>query len=171
MGAVSKFNFCLNEAQLTAVKRIFHYLEGTINIGLKYEKSANCNLVEFSDADWDGDMDDRHSTTGNLFLVSGGAISWFSRKQPVVAPSTTEARYVSLSTATQEALWLRRLLSEIKAIPAAPTVIKEDNQGIIAVAKNPILHARTKHIDIKFHFVRETLQDELIEIVYCSVVK
>ena len=78
---------------------------------------------------------------------------------------------MSLTTATQEALWLRRLLSEIKAIPAAPTVIKEDNQGIIAVAKNPISHARTKHIDIKFHFVRETLQDELIEIVYCSVVK
>ena len=100
-------------------------------------------------------MDDRHSTTGNLFLVSGGAVSWLSRKQPVVALSTTEAGYVSLSTATQEALWLRRLLSEIKAIPAAPTVIKEDNQGTIAVAKNPISHARTKHIDIKFHFVRE----------------
>ena len=119
-------------------------------------------------ATWTTDTQQR---PGNLFLVSGGAISWLSRKQPVVAPSTTEVGYVSLSTATQEALWLRRLLSEIKAIPAAPTVIKEDNQGTIAVAKNPISHARTKHIDIKFHFVRETLQDELIEIVYCSVVK
>ena len=92
-------------------------------------------------------MDDRHSTTGNLFLMSGAAVDWFSKKQPVVALSTTEAEYVALSAATQEVVWLNRLLSDIKATPQMPVVIKEDNQGTIAVARNPISHNRTKHID------------------------
>ena len=93
VGAVSKFNSCPTEAHLTAVKRILRYLKGTINIGVRYERSADDSLIGFSDADWAGDMDDRHSTTGNLFLMSGGAISWFNRKQPVVALSIAEAEY------------------------------------------------------------------------------
>ena len=97
--------------------------------------------------------------------MSEGAISWFSKKQQVVALSTAEAEYVALSTATEEAVWLRRLLSDIKATPKTPTIIKEDNQG--AIARNPISQARTKHIDIKFHYVREALNDGIIELVYC----
>ena len=106
VGAVSKFNSCPTEAHLTAVKRIFHYLKGTINLGIKYERSADNHLVGFSDADWAGDMDDRHSTTRYLFLMSGAVINWFSKKQPTVALSTTEAEYVALSAATQEVVWL-----------------------------------------------------------------
>ena len=112
-------------------------------------------------------MDDRHSNTGNLFVMSGGAISWFNRKQTVVALSTAEAEYVALSTAPQEATWLRGLLSDIKATPKTPTIIKEDNQGTITIARNPISHARTKHMDIKFHYVREALHNGIIELVYC----
>ena len=110
VGAVSKFNSCPTEAHVTAVKRIIRYLKGTINLGLMYNKSADHKLFGFSDADWAGDIDSRHSTTGNLFIMSGAAISWLSRKQPVVALSTTEAEYIALCTATQEAVWLRRLL-------------------------------------------------------------
>ena len=104
--AVSKFNSCPTEAHLTAVKRIFHYLKGTINFCVKYEKSTDKHLAEFSDANWAGDMTDRHSITGNLFMMSGAAINWFSRKQPVVALSTTEAEYVALSAATH---WWRKV--------------------------------------------------------------
>ena len=167
VGVVSKFNSCPNEAHLTAVKRIFRYLKGTMNFGLKYEKSADAELIGFADADWAGDIDDRHSTTGNVFIMAGGAISWLSRKQPVVSLSTTEAEYVSLCTATQEAVWLRKLLSDIKVVPTRPTTIREDNQGAIAVARNPVSHARTKHIDIKYHYVREALNNGFIELVYC----
>ena len=167
VGVVSKFNSCLNEAHLTAVKRIFRCLKGTMNFGLKYEKSADAELIGFADADWAGDIDDRHSTTGNVFIMAGGAISWLSRKQPVVSFSTTEAEYVSLCTATQEAVWLRKLLSDIKAVPTRPTTIREDNQGAIAVARNPVSHARTKHIHIKYHYVREALNNGVIELVYC----
>ena len=99
--------------------------------------------------------------------MSEGAISWFSRKQPVVMISPAEAEYVVLTASTQEAVCLRRLLSDIKATPKTPTIIKEDNQGIIAIARNPISHARTKHINIKFHYVLETLYDGIIELEYC----
>ena len=167
VGAVSKFNSCPTEAHLTAVKRIFRYLKGTIDLCIKYERLADNRLVGFSDADWAGDLTDRHSTTGNLFMMSGAAIDWISKKQPVVALSTTEAEYVALSAATQEAVWLSRLLTDIKAPPKAPILIKEDNQGTIAVARNPVSHNRTKHIDIKFHYVREALEDGIIDLTYC----
>ena len=167
VGAVSKFNSCPTEAHLSAVKRIFRYLKGTINLCIKYERSADNRLVGFSDADWAGDMNDRHSTTGNLFMMSGAAIAWSSKKQLVVALSTTEAEYVALSAATQEAVWLSRLLSDIKAPPQTPILIKEDNQGTIAIARNPVSHSRTKHIDIKFHYVREALEDGIIDLIYC----
>ena len=161
VGAVSKFNSCPTQTHLTAVKgRI-------IDLGLMYKQTDDNSLIGFSDADWAGDMDNRHSTTGNLFMMSGGAISWLSRKQPVVALSTTEAEYVALSTAAQEAVWLRRLLSDIKATPGTPTIINEDNQGTIAIAGNPVSHSRTKHIDIKYHYVHEALSNGVIDLAYC----
>ena len=100
VGAVSKFNSCPTEAHLTVVKRILRYLKGSINLGLRYKRSADDSLIGFSDVDWAGDMNDQHSTTGNLFVMSGEAISWFSRKQTVVTLPTAEAEYVGISTIT-----------------------------------------------------------------------
>ncbi len=99
---------------------------------LKYSKDEK-PVTAFSDADWGGDLDDRHSTTGNLFLLAGGAVSWLSKKQAVVALSTIEAEYVALSLAAQEATWLQKLLANLR-IPTEPIVIKEDNQGAVALA-------------------------------------
>ncbi len=101
VGAVSKFNSRPTEAHLTSVKRILRYLRGTINLALKYHKLPKRpeSLIGYSDA---GDLDDRHSTTGNVFLMAGGAISWLSKKQASVALSTSEAECVALSLATQE---------------------------------------------------------------------
>lgn len=164
---VSKFNSKPNQAHLTAVKRIFRYLKGTVSLGVRYQKSGDRVLVGYSDADWAGDQDDRHSTTGNLFMMARGPITWLSKKQGIVALSTTEAEYVALSTATQEAVWLRRLLMDLNAFPNGPTVLMEDNQGAIAIAKNPIAHARTKHIDIRYHYIREAVQERTIELKYC----
>ena len=132
VGAVSKFCSNPTEAHKTAVKRIFRYLKKTINLALKYCKDGK-PITGFSDADWAGDLDDRHSTTGNVFLLAGGAISWLSKKQAVVALSTSEAEYVALSLAAQEAAWLQKMLTDLQ-IPTKPIVIKEDNQGAIALA-------------------------------------
>ena len=124
-------------------------------------------ITGYSDADWAGDLDDRHSTTGNLFVMAGGSISWTSKKQATVSLSTAEAEYIALSTATQEAIWLRRLLADLDAEQSGPTVIMGDNQGSIAIARNPVSHARTKHIDIRYHFIREAVQDGVIDLRFC----
>ena len=99
--------------------------------------------------------------------MSGGAVSWLSHKQTTVALSTAEAEYISLGSAVQEALWLRQLLADLRCDMKMPIEILEDNQGAIAMAKNPIAHKRTKHIDIRHHFVREAVQAGTISLTYC----
>jgi hypothetical protein len=130
-------------------------LKGTSNYGLKYvADQREPELVGYSDADWAGDINTRCSTSGYLFKIANGTVSWSSRRQATVAKSSTEAEYVVLSTATQEAIWLRRLMGDLNKGTEEPTVIYEDNQGAIALAKNPRYHNRTKHVDICHHFVR-----------------
>ena len=167
VGVVSKFSSTPTEAHLTAVKRIYRYLKGSLDVTLKYKKSGDAQLIGFSDADYAGDLDDRRSTSGNLFLMSGGAVSWFSKKQPIVTLSTAEAEYVALSTATQEAAWIRRLLSDFHVPLEQATIIMEDNQGAICIARNPVTQTRTKHIDVRYHYVREALAEGTIDLQYC----
>lgn len=166
VSVVSRFNANPNTTHLTAVKRILRYLKGTLNLGLKYQRTETGTLIGYSDADWAGDQDDRRSTTGNIFLLAGGAVSWLSKKQATVALSTAEAEYIALSQAAQEGVWLRRLLTEL-GMETTATVILEDNQGAIAIAKNPVDHARTKHIDIRYHYIRECVQNGQIQLKYC----
>ena len=144
VGVVSKYNSNPSQLHLTAAKRILRYLKGTTELAIKYQKSDNESLIGYSDADWAGDQDDRHLTTGNLFIMAGGPISWLSKKQPIVALSTSEAEYIALSSASQEAVWLRRLLTTTLRVSSnKPVTIMEDNQGAIAMSKNPIAHSRT----------------------------
>ena len=167
VGTVSKFNSSPSEAHLTAVKRILRYLKGTLDVTLKFKKTDDDQLVGFSDADYAGDLDDRRSTSGNVFLMSSGPVSWFSKKQAIVTLSTAEAEYVALSRAAQEIVWIRRLLSDLTAIQGQATVLMEDNQGAICIAKNPVSHSRTKHIDVRYHYVREAVNDDIINLQYC----
>ena len=154
VGLVSKYNSNPSRVHANAVKRIFQYLKFLSDYSLRLRKCDD-ELIAYSDADWAGDKNDRHSTSGNVFMLASGSISWSSRKQAVVALSTAEAEYIALSSATQEIMWLRRLLTDLHSKPYGPTELKEDNQGAIAIAKNPVTHNRTKHIDIRHHFVRE----------------
>ena len=168
VGTVSKFNSDPTEAHLTAVKRIFRYLKGSINLTLHYEfTDCETKMIGYSDADWANDIDDRRSTSGNTFIMSGGAITWLSQKQTTVALSTSEAEYMALGLATQEAIWLHHLLNDLHVNTTEPTEIMEDNQGTIAMTRNPVGHKRTKHIDIKHHFIREAVQDGAITLTYC----
>ena len=167
VSAVSKYNCNPSQVHLTAVKRIFRYLNGTLDLALEYQKSSGGSLVGYADSDWGGDRDDRHSTTGNIFMLSNGPVSWLSKKQSTVALSTTEAEYMALSSATQEAIWIQRLLEDLGTVQDDGISIQEDNQGAIALAKNPIAHARTKHIQIRYHFVREAVEEGIINLNYC----
>ena len=162
--------YCAQPTQLhwSAVKRILRYLKGTTHLGLMY-RPDNSTLVGYSDADWAGDTNDRKSTSGYVFMMSGSAISWRSKKQSSVALSTAEAEYIALSSATQEAMWLRQLLSSLKDFPLSePTIIYEDNQSTICMAKNNQSHGRSKPVDIKFHFVREQVEQQTIKVTYCK---
>jgi len=153
---VAKFSSNPTSKHWKAVKRILRYLKGTAGLGLLYLASNTDELHGYSDSDWAGDLDDRKSISGYLFRLSGAPISWRSTKQTSVALSTAEAEYVSPSSATQEVMWLQRLTSELKNEPTKATVLYEDNQSAIAMARNTQFHGRTKHIAIRHHFIRES---------------
>ena len=157
-----------SETHWRGIKRILRYIKGTMNYGLLFSGNDS-KLVGFADADWAGDLDTRCSTSGYVFKVGTAIVSWNSKRQKTVARSSTEAEYVALSNAAQEAVWLRRLVAELRMsvdVPL-PTLLYEDNNGAIELSKNAKNHNRTKHIDIAFHFVRERVQSEELSVVYC----
>jgi hypothetical protein len=146
-----------------------------LNFGLKYSASESNEenedgdeLYGYSDANWAGDVDSRRSTSGYVFKVGNCTVSWCSKKQASVTKSTTEAEYVALSQATQEAIWMRQLLSDIGCKSEQPTTLYEDNQGAIEISKNARFHNRTKHIDVRFHFIREKVVSKEVKVIYCS---
>lgn len=147
------------------VKRIMRYLKGTRGYELIYGEAEE-KITGYCDADWASDVDKRKSTTGYVFTMYGGAISWGTRRQPTVALSTTEAEYMSMVAAIQEAMWLKQLLEEIFNIVAKPIKIYNDNIGAIELAKNNGYSARSKHIDIKNKFIHEKLNERVIELEY-----
>ena len=138
-----------------AAKRILRYLQGTKIFGIKYVKEDNSKLIGYTDSDWAGSLNDRKSTSGYIFCLGSNPISWSSRKQRSVALSSSEAEYVASSEATCEAIWLRRILSDMLQDISKPTMILCDNMSAIAMTKNPVFHARSKHIEIRHHFIRE----------------
>ena len=159
--------YCSNptEEHWTAVKRILRYVKGTKDLGLLYGNNESRECIGYSDADWGGDSDDRRSTSGFLFEIGGTAVTWRSKKQSCVALSTAEAEYMALTGAAQEAVWLRELATELGAEPTKPTVIHEDNQSTIHMARNPQFHGRTKHIGIKYHYIREQVNNQRVELL------
>lgn len=160
---LSRFNNNYNQSHWNAVKRIMRYLKATIDTKLTFTKKNNNTLFGYSDADWAGDISDRKSTTGYVFCLSNGPISWSSKKQPTIALSTTEAEYMAMSSAVQEALWLTGLLSELYIVNY-PITIFGDNKGAIDLSRNAKYQARTKHIDVRHHFVRDYVQKNVIKI-------
>ncbi len=165
---VAKFCAKPNKQHWTAVKRIMRYLKGILNLGLLYSKDGSRDCIGYSDADWAGDLDDHKSTLGYMFQISGAAVSWRSKKQTCVALSTAEAEYMALASAAQEAIWMRQLTTDLRNAPTGATVILEDNQSAICMAKNPQFHGRAKHIGIKYHFIREQVNSSTVELKYCQ---
>lgn len=163
---VSQYSVNPDPTHWTAVKRIFRYLAGTPNRGLCYRVQGSG--IGYTDADW-GSAEDRRSIGGYTFILNGAAISWISKKQSTVALSSTEAEYMSLTQGVKESIWLQAILRDFGAVLHMEELknIMVDNQGAIALSRNAEFHARTKHIDIQCHFIREHIERSTIALHYC----
>jgi hypothetical protein len=152
-------------AHWEGVKRIYRYLLGTKKWALTFGTTKN-GLVGYTDADG-ASQEHRRAITGFALLVDGGAILWGSRKQELVTLSTAEAEYVAATHTAKEILWIRRLISEVFRPLEHPTTLYCDNQAAIALTKDGTYHARTKHIDIRYHFIRFSVEQGSISFLYC----
>lgn len=157
--AVSRYLERTAEAHKNAVKCIFKYIRGTIDMGICFESGGNLDFRGYSDADYAGDVITRRSTSGYVFMFGNGIISWCSERQNSVALSTTESEYIAAPHAVKELVWLKGLLSELLLVEINVPIFFMDNQSAIRLVKNPAYHKRTKHIDVRYHFIREKFED------------
>jgi hypothetical protein len=145
-----------------ALMHVIGYIKNTVDYGLTYLRDAELSPSAFVDADYGGCRDTRRSTSGFVFTMAGGAVSWSSKRQTTVALSTVEAEYVAMSRCAQQMVWMQSWLNEVKVDNTLPGVIKCDNRGAIALTKNTKDHGKVKHIDIRHHYIRELLQSGAI---------
>lgn len=156
------------DAHWAAVKRILRFVKGTADQGLKFQTSTTDTLHAFSDADWAGCPDDRRSTSGFVILLGSNLVSWSSRKQQTVSRSSTEAEYKAIANLTAEVIWIPSLLKELRIFQSSAPVLWCDNLGATYLTANPMFHARTKHIEVDFHFVREQVARKAMEVLFIS---
>ncbi|XP_045809810.1 uncharacterized mitochondrial protein AtMg00810-like [Trifolium pratense] len=165
---VARFMERPTEIHVAAVKRILRYLKGTISYGLWYKKQEKDELIGWSDSDYAGDLDDRKSTSGYVFMIGSKAVSWSSKKQPIVTLSTTEAEFIAAANCACQAIWLSRLIAHISSDIKECITIFCDNSSSIKLSRNPVMHGRSKHIDVRFHFLRDLTKDGKIQLQHCS---
>ena len=169
VGLVSRYQSNPGREHWKAVKRILRYLKGTMDYCLVYQGSE-LRLVRYSDADWGGDLDQHKSTSGYVFLLNKGAISWCSKKQTCIALSTMEAEFIACSVAVQEAVWLRRFFGNlgIRGDCVELITVYCDNQATITFTKDPKYYSRTKHIDTKNNYIRDIIAKQEVTVQYIS---
>jgi hypothetical protein len=171
IGMVGRFQSAPKQSHLQAVKRIFRYLKETMTYGLWYPRNQNFQLTAYSDADWANCVDERKSTSGGAFFLGDSLVKWLSKKQGSISLSTTEAEYISTATCCTQVLWMIHTLADLEVKYAAPIPIHCDNTSAISVSKNPIFHSKTKHIPIKYHFLREKVTNQVVQVQYIPTIE
>ena len=169
VGVLARFNSNPGKAHWLAVKHLFRYLKGTLDMKLEYGPDPAIGsdmFVTFSDADHGGDKDSGKSTSGYMVKLGSGAVCWRSKLQPVVTRSTTEAEYIAAGAAGMEICWMQNLLKELGYTPTAPAKLYMDNQSAMSVAKNPEHHGRMKHLDLCFYWLRDQVAMNRIQPIY-----
>lgn len=161
---LSQFNNCYDETHWIAGKRILRYLKGTLNHGLIFKRSDQ-PLTGYVDADYAGCPIDRKSYTGYAFILAKCAVTWKAKKQSTTATSSTEAEYMALTEGAKEAIYLKRFATEL-GVDIKRVVLYNDNQGAQKLARNPVFHDRTKHIDVRYHYTREVIEAGTVDTAY-----
>jgi hypothetical protein len=166
VGQVARYGHNPGRLHWVAVKHILRYLRGTLNLGICFSRDqCHMPLTGWCDSDWAGDIDQFRSTSGNVFTLCGGPVSWLSKLQPVVALSTAEAEYMALSICVQQACWFRNVLSELGLIQLNHSIpINVDNAACKAIANDQVYHSRVKHMAIKYHFSRECVSNNIVSL-------
>ncbi|GJS47878.1 retrovirus-related pol polyprotein from transposon RE1 [Tanacetum coccineum] len=165
---LSRFMGEPSSSHLGAAKRVLRYVKGSLDLGIMFERNKDVKLEGYADSDWAGSIDDSKSTSGYIFTLGSGVFCWNSKKQSVVAQSSAEAEYISVAGAVNHAIWIRKLLSDLDLTQEGPTAIFCDNKSAIAIAENPVQHGRTKHINVKYHAIREAEKNEEVKLKYCT---
>ncbi|CAM6099455.1 unnamed protein product [Calypogeia fissa] len=166
VGLVSRYMANLGKVHWEAVKWILRYLKGTSDVGLLFdaqEDSARL-IIGYVDFDYEGDLDHRKSTSGYTFPLAGGCVSWRSTKQRCISQSSTEVEYVAATKATKEAIWLNKLVRDLGILQSSLDLHCDSNSAL-HIAANRMTHGRVKHIDIRYHFIRQAVSDKQIELI------
>jgi len=185
VGVLARYMSNYGDDHWKGAKRVLRYLKGTMKGALKYGspvmesgnlrlKKAKVNLemkknvlYGYSDSDWAGDPDNRKSTSGYVFILNGGTISWSSKRQSTIAQSSCEAEYIAVNEAAREAVYLRGLLEDF-GFPQPPTLIMVDNNGAISMSKNPVNHKTSKHVEVKYHYIRKMVKRQQVVLTYVN---
>ena len=163
---VDRFQATPKESHVQAMKRIFRYLKGAIDLGLWYPSKNSLSLKAYSNVDWVGCVDDRESTSGGAFILGESMEAWTSKKQSSISMSTTEVEYVVATECFTQVEWMKQTLQDMKVVFEEPTMIYYDNTGVISLSKNLVQHSKAKHILIKYHYLRDQTANKNIKLEY-----
>ncbi|CAM8902256.1 unnamed protein product [Rhodiola kirilowii] len=170
VGVCARYEANPKDSHLMNVKRIIKYVCGTTDYGLWYTKDTNSCLVGYCDADWAGNAEDRKSTSGGCFFLGNNLVSWFSKKQNNISLSTTEAEYIADGSCCTQIIWMKQMLEEY-GVEQDVMTLYYDNMSAINISKNLVQHSRTKHINIRRHFIRELVEKKVITLKHVSTEK
>ncbi|PWA75384.1 ribonuclease H-like domain, Reverse transcriptase, RNA-dependent DNA polymerase [Artemisia annua] len=168
VGLLSRFMQEPKDHHLKAVKQVIRYIKGTKEHGIIYKKEGGCKITGYSDSSYGINTDQGKGTTGVVFYFGESPITWCTQKQPTVALSSCESEFMAATAAACQALWLKRLLSELTGLEEKRITLRVDNVSAIALVKNPVFHGRSKHIDIRYHFIRECVENGHINVEHVS---
>jgi hypothetical protein len=151
---------------VSIVKRIVRYIAGTLDYGCKFQKGegVGLNLLGYTDSDCSGDLVHRKSTSGIIFYLGSNLVTWASQKQKVVALSSCEAEYIAAALGACQRVWLSRLIAELVGGEVQKFRLLIDNQSAIELAKNPVFHERSKHIDTRYHYIRDCIEKGMVDV-------
>lgn len=161
IGVCDKYEVKPKISNITQVKRILKYTNGTSDHGMMYSHSYNSMLVGYCDADWAGNVDDRKSTSEGCFFLGNNIISWFSKKQNCVSLSSAKAEYIEAGSNCSQLIWMKKMLKKYNVKHDVMTICC-DSLSAINISKNPIQHNNTNHIDIRHHFIRDLIKDKIV---------
>ncbi|KAG7599586.1 Reverse transcriptase RNA-dependent DNA polymerase [Arabidopsis suecica] len=164
VGILSMYMQEPKESHGNALKQVLRYLKGTTKLGLSFTQGSKQGLIGYIDSSHNADEDDGKSTTGHIFYLGSCPITWCTKKQETIALSSCEAEFMAATEAAKQAIWLQDLLGEVTGKASEKVTLLIDNKSAIALAKNPVFHGRSKHIHRRYHFIRECVENELIDV-------